>query len=705
MSVDPIKMLEKLRAEQTPVEQASVEQPSEGGQDPMAHLQQLRAEGVKPAPEKQVKEKKGILKGIFDYINEAVPTTQAGVAKFVSKAFIDDDGAIRDIEETPIKEGVKRIKGSTEAIEQGLKEAGQGAVQMTFAGMEKSGLAPKGLTEYYTKLSDKQRKEFESEFKSRFGDSANYAFSRGVGKMGPVLVVGPLAAAKSVTGQIAATTAFSAGVGATEYIPENAEEERWVNSLQGAGLGFLLSAGANVAPAMKNWLRNKIGGISLKTNVAKKGLDLSQRTGVDLKLSQVTDDPLAAELEQVVRSGGLKMEAERIARTGEGEQLRKTLAYWRKTVSSIKGTTGKVGDRLEAAFKKTLGDPSKKTGLLGMRSKDAEADFNAAHKAAGGKRTIAISEFKKNAHALISQYRNSVSEEKRLFAKKLIETLKRPDIRSGKVNARRVQDLLETYGSQGAKSGQIWKDVDPQLQQSAAKFLFKGADKDLTSAIKSGINGSKELKMARDNYALNSEKISELRTSALYNMFNGKVPKTNDELAAAISNMKPDRLKSTMGLLRESDPTLHKEMQRFWLEKHIADATKTATLGTGRFDPKGMLKLADNDKLLPLFQDRALRKRVVDGIRISQRVIAHNNQAKGTAGMMMKTAAGIAASRDKTFIARFASDLLLPKAVSGYVLKKEGVDILRTMEKSTNPNVWAGALIKLNSFSKETKEE
>lgn len=698
--IDPMQELQRLRAEQAPVVQ-----PTEGGQDPMAHLQQLRAEGIKPIPKKEEQEKKGFLKGVYDYITDAVPTTQAGVAKFVSKAFINDDGTIRDIEDTPIKENIKRMKGSTEAATQGLKETGQGAVQLTFAGMERAGIVPEGMTKYYTGLSDKQRADFEEEFKSKFGSSANYAFSRGAGKAGPLLVVAPIAAGTTVAGQIAAGTTFSAAVGAAEYIPENAEEERWFNTLTSAGLGFLFSAGANVFPAAKNWLRDKIGGISLKTNVAKKGLALSERTKVDLKLSQITDDPLAAELEQVVRSGGLKMEAERIARVGESEQLRKTLAYWRKTVSSIKGTTGKMGERLEVAFKKTLGDSAKKTGLTGHRAKQAEIDFNAAHKAAGGARIIKISEFKKNAGELISKYRNSASEEKRFFARKLIETLKRPDIRTGTVSAKRLQDLLETYGSQGAKSGQIWKDVDPSLQNSAAKFLFKGADKDLTGAIKSGVRGSKELKMARDNYSVNSAKINELRDSALYNMFNGKVPKTNDELGNIISNMKPDRLKGTMGLLSKSDPGLHKEMQRFWLEKHLAESTKTAALGTGRFSPKAMLKLADNDKLLPIFQDRVLRKRVIDGIRISQRVIAHNNQAKGTAGMMMKTAAGIAASRDKTFIARFASDLLLPKAVSGYVLKKEGVDILRTMEKTNNPNVYAAALIKLNNFRKETEDE
>ena len=75
------------------------------------------------------------------------------------------------------------------------------------------------------------------------------------------------------------------------------------------------------------------------------------------------------------------MEAERIARTGESESIRKTLAYWRKVTSSIEGTTGKFGDRLTSAFKKTLGDASAKTGLLGERSKQAAEDFAVADKA------------------------------------------------------------------------------------------------------------------------------------------------------------------------------------------------------------------------------------------------------------------------------------------------------------------------------------
>ena len=699
MSVDPMQMLQQLKAEQAPMQP-----PASGGQDPAALLQQLKAEGVKPLPEKESKKEKNAIRNIFDSMQS--PSFSAQVFKFIAGGHLDDKGeVVIPAGGEPIDVLKKKTEAQAEAITQGAKEAGQGAVQMSFDALEGMGIAPEGLTEYYTKLSDDQRKKFEEDFNKEFGDIGKFAFSRGTGKMLPILAISPLMAAETIKGQLVAGTAFGTLAAGAEYIPENAEEERYIEALKGAGLGFLLTGAANTIPAIQNWLRGKVGKAALESTVAKKGVKLMERTGRDLKLSQITDDPLIVELETVVRRGGLTMQAERTARETEAKAIRGVLNHWKKTVESIKGTTGEFGTRLQSAFNKTLGNAAEKTGLLGIRSRQAKIDFTAANKASNGVRNISVSEFKKNAGELISKYRNSVSKEKRLFAKQLVETLKRPDIRSGNINASRMQDILETYGSQGAKSGRIWRDIDPKLQESAAKFLMKGAEKDLTSAINKGIKGSKELKIARDNYSQHSENINKLRDSALYNMFGGKVPKTNDELITQIANMKPDRLKQTMALLSKSDPGLHNELQRHWIEKSLSKAMKTADIGSERFNAAEMLKLADDKKLLPIFQDRTLRRQVMDGIRLSQRVIAHNQKAAGTAQTLLMKAAGVAASRDKTFVARLATELFTPTAVSKYVLHKDGIEILQSMAKTKNTNVIASGLIKLNNLNKETEEE
>lgn len=706
MSVDPQAMLEQLRAEQPSV----ISQPAEagGGSDPSALLEQLRSEsqGNPESFEKptETKEKRNIVRRMFDAMQS--PSFSAQTLKFIAGGFLDDEGeVVIPVDGKPIDILKKKTKAQAAALEQGVKEAGQGAVQMSFDALEGMGIAPEGLTEYYTGLSDEQRKQFEADFNEEFGDVGKFAFSRGAGKTLPVLAVAPVVAAKTIKGQLVAGAAFGASAAAAEYIPESSEEERHIEALKGAGLGFLLTGAMNVAPAIKNWLRGKVGKAALETPTAKKGIKLMERTGRDLKLSQITDDPLIAELETVARRGGITMQAERAARETEAKAVRGVLNHWRKTVESIKDTTGEFGTRLQSAFNKTLGDSAQKTGLLGARLRQAKIDYAAANKASGGERNIPVAEFKKNAGELISKYRNSISSEKRLFAKQLIETLKRPDIRNGNINAARMQDMLETYGTQGAKSGRIWRDIDPKLQESAAKFLFKGTEKDLTKAINSGVKGSKELGIARDNYSLNSENINKLRDSALFNMFGGKVPKTNDELITQISNMKPDRLKQTMALLSKSDPGLHNELQRNWIEKSLNKAMKTTDIGSERFNAAEMLKLADDKKLLPIFNDVAVRRQVMDGIRLSQRVIAHNTKQPGVGQTLLMKAAGVAASRDKTFVARLATELFTPAAVSKYVLHKDGIKVLQSMAKTKNANVIAAGLIRLNNLNKETEEE
>lgn len=713
MSVDPMQMLQQLEAQQPPEQ---IPQEPSGTEDPQALLRELdkgqKTTDVDTTVLKNLSESvvRGDIKQVKPTKAQAIEKLkQSGADMMVGLAGGDGDFKPENMTEAlagmSTEDIATRLAGTAPAFAQGLKEAGQGGVQLTFDVLEGSGLAPKGLTEYYTKLSDKQRNEFEKEFNEKFGDIADFNFTRGVGTAVPSLIASPLAVARTVKGTIAAGTAFSAALGGAEFIPEDSEQERMVNTLKGAGLGFLLSAGANTVVGLKNWLRRKVGGASLETTTSKKGIELMERTGVDLKLSQITDDPLIQELEQVVRRGGITMAAERTAREAESKSIRGVLAFWRKTAASIKGTTGNFGERLKGAFDKTLGDASNNTGLLGLRRTQGNTDFSAALKASNGAKNISVDTFKKNALELIKKYRSSLSTEKKQLARELIKTLKRPDVRKGKVTAKGLQDILETMGKDGAKSGRIWKDIDPTLTASTAKFLFKGASKDLNNAITSGVKGSHELKIARDNYQIASAKITELRDSALFNMFGGRVPKTNEELGKVIFNMKPDKLKSTMGLLSKSDPGLHRELQRHWIQSHLSKAIKTKELGLERFDPKEMLKLADNDVLLPIFNNRALRKQVVDGIRLSQRVISNSSKAAGTGQVLLMKAAGVLASRDKTFVARLATELITPKAVSGYVLKKEGIEILKTMAKTKNIGVWATGLMKLNNLKKEEQEK
>lgn len=603
----------------------------------------------------------------------------------------------------------------------GVVGTGQGVKQLSLSALEGMNIIPKGSAEAYTKKTDEEKKLFSEEFNKEFGDRWQFSVAEGGGAIVPILATGgllptaggitsltskvlPKAAPKvgqflsTVKGQMAVGGLGGAMFGATQYVPKDAEESRLTNTLEGTAWGIGITGVLNTFPALKNKFRDFLGKAISKTE-AKKVLALGKRTGHDFKLTQVTDDPLAKVAEDLT---GATIAGERAAGELASKQIKQNIKFWQRTMRKFSKGKENFGTKLDETFQKVMGDATTGKGLLGARAKQAKADYAAVDQATGNKKVIPLTNFYNKTIKLVKENRLSSSPEKRKFAKALLAVAK--NYRTGKVNGKQLQDLLQTYGSGAKGSGRIWSDLDPSIERSMSKAIFGSLQKDLSAASKSNIPGAAQLKIARDRYAKNSDAIRELQESALFKMFKKEGLKDAETLEKTFVKMTSGEMKGVMNILNKADPSMKGRLQKFWLQNQIDKSAKTAGFDTPIFQPHKMLELtsgAGRKTFKAIYDTAESRRMVMDGINATRRIIVANAKTSAAGGSFLQKMAGVAASRDPTFVARLTAEILAPKTVAAYVHSRQGVSLLKTLAKTNDVTVGAGILIRLNNLRKE----
>ena len=628
--------------------------------------------------------------------------------------------------EAAIREGKEVTRGMGLSFSKGVVQTGQGVKQFSLEALEGMGILDEGTAEAYTKKTDAERKLFEQEFQKEFGDKWQFTMAEVAGSTAPIIALTPILPTgagmskllpktgqffNKVRGQTLLGGAVGAGFGATQYVPKDAEESRLYKTLEGAGYGAGFTALMNTFPALKNKFRDFLGK-AISKGEAKRALALGDRTGHSLKLTQIKDDPMLKAAEDINMA---TISGERAAGELATKQINQNLKYWQRVMNKFSGRKEQFGTHVENTFKKVMGDSAKGTGLLGARKIQGDKDFAAVIKATGGKRMIKLDNFRDKATKLVNDWKHSADPDKRAAAKQIVRILRRrvsTRIGSGnrefKVDAKKLQDLLETYGGVARGSGNIFKDISPKVQQQAAKALFGKLQKDLNIAIKSGVKGARELKIARTNYEKNSRAIRDVEESALYRMFKKEGLKDSETLEKAFTKMTSGEMKGVMKILEGADPALRGRLQRFWLQNQLEKSYITSTYDHPIFEPHKMLELtsgAGRKTFKAIYDTAESRRMVMDGINATRRIIANNAKTSARAGSFLQKMAGVAASRDPTFVARLTSEILAPKTVSGYVTSPEGVRLLKTLAKTNDVNVGAGILIRLNNLRKEQEED
>lgn len=719
MATDPMALLEQLRQEQRqPAQEAPASQ--ESLQDPAQLLNDLRQKDpefkIKTKQEKE--EEKGFLTKFVDLLRGEmeVPDATRSVFKSIAGWYLDDKGNMVVEPKDDILEEIKtRQTGAAKMIGQGATELAQGGVQMSFDILEALDIAPEGLTEYYTSLSEEQRKEFNEEFEEEFGSVAKFSTARTLGKTGPLLFLGPLGQGATVKSTIMKSTMLGGLLGGAEFIPEDSDQSRGMNAAKSAGITAGFATTLNALPGMRNWFKGKLKD-AFDTDFARQGAKISEKTGVPLKASQLSDDPIVRILEKVAEGTG---KGQRAAGNLEAEQIGKTLNYWNtamKKISSMRGDKGEIAKKIGQTFIRTLGDSSKGTGLLGFRAKQAANNFGAAHKAANGEKVINLNGFKDKALSIAFQWRNSGDVHKRRAAREIVGILRK--LRSTgtgesvyKVSPQKIQDMLEVYGGAAKGSGRLLTEkVDAKVQANLGKALFSQLNKDLDAAIKSGAKGANELKIARDNYKVNSEAIDKLTKTGLAKVFNMKdAPATPEGIKKAVLNMQPEEAKNAIQLMSKVDPQITGRIQRLGIEDLLTKAKFRTGASEPIFKAETMLKLDAKEKrqlFNTLYAGQPTKKKMVeDGLEITQRIIQNNLTGGGVSFMTkVQQAAGVAASMDKTFQARLAAELFTPKAIAKYIQTKEGLKALTALEKGKETAVLAAQLLVLKDIYDEETE-
>lgn len=619
-----------------------------------------------------------------------------------------------------------------ESFGEGLKRFFQGPKQLVLEGLEKVGMVDEGTAEEYTQLTEADRAKFDKDLDSQFKNGNFFVDASQFG--GEAFIPSLFPGGQSTAlGRVGMSTLSGAATGGASFV--NGGESRLQNTGEGAAFGLGIGGLMEMAPAARNKLRQFIaprlrearGGWAaleqkfpsmkrvmgfeevspVDDSYFKRGLEIGNRTGVKFKLSQLDPDPKIEGLEQFVRDS---TDGERLARKMEDKQALSIFKYWNRAVRELDPDTTDFPVAVKKAFYDTLGtaEAGKEAGLLGKRAMEAKADFAKADEAIG---RIDLTNTLDAIDAVIERLSTPGSGPRAKSIVKEMGSIK-DELADGFVSPKAMQSLLENWGGAASGSGRIFSDaVDNASDTKHARDLFKALRKDLDFAADSGVEGSEALKIARDNYAKNSELINVVRKSAVGKFFSKESnlsELTPEGISKRIISMKPSEIKETFEVLRGAMPNIEGATQRAFIENYLEKAKIPGQADVYNFTPAKMLDMVkgeQRDAFKAVFGDGKSRRMVQDGIEATRRIMINNNRTGGRTVARAKELAGVIASQDTTFASRLGAELLAPKLLTRYMVTPEGVDALKVIAKpsSTGPALTA-AVTTLYQIAKEGEE-
>lgn len=169
-----------------------------------------------------------------------------------------------------------------------------------------------------------------------------------------------------------------------------------------------------------------------------------------------------------------------------------------------------------------------------------------------------------------------------------------------KKSALEMQRLLSSWGRHAAGITKPFDKIDAAEQKRIAARVFGALSDDLDAAASAPgtlagiINRGQEaqaaqaLKLARDNYRLNSQAIDEIRKTTIGQYLGNRRPEqiTPELVAQFVERMKPSQMRQTMRILQTADPDLVDATKAHLLQGLIdkslpADEAVQAALGAG----------------------------------------------------------------------------------------------------------------------------
>lgn len=584
-------------------------------------------------------------------------------------------------------------------------KVGEGVVTLTEAGAqigldtaEKLGIVPRGTADDWKFMDEEEKKAVDRQFKADFGDHYGFAVAEATGAILPFFLLPTKTIPPEVQGLFKRLilggmlgTAENAAQGLFQPVSGDTIDERNAQRGGNALMSGAIGGGARVVTEAvtwgKNWIPNAIkaaydnGGRELY----ERGVQVSKRTGVKYKLSQLLQDPEIEMLERGARAG---MSGERVARNIENQQAFDAKAYFEGLLREM---PERMGRTVENAFFRVLGND--KEGLVGARLANAKKNFAAA-KGAGAE--IYLENTFAKIDEIIARYQKPGMGPGAPRAAKLAQQL-RNDLAmngGGLVDPENLQMLLERYGAATkGKENLFGQLLDKETGQTIAKQVFGALNDDLDLAVTQGLKGAEELRFARDQYRVDTGAIESLEETALGKLFGTKAQPTLEDVETAVKNMDPTEIRQTLGILGKTNPAGKERLQQFWLKQAFENARVEGPAGGADFIPAKMLDLRSpgsknssytaRDTFDAVFPEGdPMRQSVLDGVEAVKYLMVNNNNTGGVTRVKLRQLAYAVTNMNAGAGAAFVSDLLTPSFIGKMVMDPDSV---RALDELTKP--------------------
>ncbi len=384
----------------------------------------------------------------------------------------------------------------------------------------------------------------------------------------------------------------------------------------------------------------------LQSPVAQEGARLGEKFGVDFTAGELTGNKAAMGFEDVFANSPAY--ADRIARANE-VKVNKIVGAFNDELSKIypeSGTKADVGFSLGTAYRSTL------DSLIKTRREQAKIDFEAALQNTGEADILSNNLFTE-LNAIAAEGNAKLLTKSKAYGSRLANSLlKRVSSKTGKGNVQAdritIQDMangLSDFSSEAQRPGSIMDNAQSAAERRVYSRLYNALLKDLDTEIQNP-KGNPEraamLAIARDNYARNSNRISDLNKTTLGKVigeadFNsaGELVVQPEILADRFAKLPPTELAKTMKFLDENHPDVANMGRRHVLERALNIAEEGRGLrgeGTTKDFAKAQFvqNLPNKESLTALLGDKFAAQNVLDVAAAMNRMIDYGASQKGS---------------------------------------------------------------------------
>jgi len=250
------------------------------------------------------------------------------------------------------------------------------------------------------------------------------------------------------------------------------------------------------------------------------------------------------------------------------------------------------------------------------------------------------------------------------------------------VSVKEMQQLLNNFGEASAGKKAIFKNLDIAAERRPYRMLFGSLKDDLDNAA----NYADELKIARSVWKKYSDSLNALEESAI-GKFLGKGTISGEQAFKRFMALQPSEMTTAFKLVQKTNPNLARTFQADAVSELMALARQPGAKMVPAFSPRKMFDLVRDDaRFKAIFNDAKARQGVRNMIEVT-RLLMSSPPEMAHAGWMpaIKQAVGVLASRDKTFEARMAGDITIPRLLARAMFTDEGMKALELLRQPYNP--------------------